>query len=126
MTLLRIKRITSIATWIVLICRGVLAGCCCVVENCPGISDAGNVQLIACRFTPAFDLRDDPAFLYARVLHRYDQILVPVDLSAAGVVGYHPEGAFISLFEFAQNLLECQEVRSVLLIPLARSQVQFT
>src|SRR4030095_14576573 len=126
MTLLRIKRITSITTSIVLICRSVLAGAGCFVENCSRVSDAGNVQLIAGRFTPAFDLRDDPAILYARVLDRYDQILVPVDLSAAGVVGNNPEGAFVSLFEFAQNLLERQKVRGVLLIPLARSHVQFT
>jgi len=114
------------ASWIVLIGRSVLAGPGCVVENCPGVSDAGNVQLIAGRLTAAFDLRDDPAIFYTCVLHRDDQILVPVDLSAAGVVGNNSEGAFISLFEFALNLLERQEVRSVFLNPLRRSHVQFT
>jgi hypothetical protein len=115
MTLLRIERITSIATWLVLICRGVLAGPGCVVENCSRVTDAGNVQLIAGRFTTAFDFRDDPAIFDACVLDRHDQILVPVDLSAAGVVGNNSEYASISLFKFAQNLLERQEVRSVFL-----------
>src|SRR5687767_15600416 len=52
--LTRIERVTFIATRIVLICRGVLAGPGRLVENCPGVTDAGNVQLIARRFTPSF------------------------------------------------------------------------
>ena len=124
--LMRIERIAFIATWIVLICRGVLAGSSGVVDNCSSVSDAGDVQLIAGRFTPSFDFRDDLAVFDACVLHRHDQLLMPVNLSAAGVVGNNSECAFISPFEFAQNLLERQEVRSVFLIPIRRSDVQFT
>jgi hypothetical protein len=126
MAFIRIEWITSMATWIFLVRRGVLASHGGVVEDCPGVTDTGNVQLIAGRLTPALDFCDDPAVLYARVLDRYDQILVPVDLSAAGVISYHSECAFISLFEFAQDLLERQEVRRGFLGPLRRSHVQFT
>ena len=122
--LIRIERITSIATWIVLICRGVLAGSSGVVENCSSVTDAGNVQLIAGRFTPSFDFRDDLAVFDACVLHRHDQLLMPVDLSAAGIVGNNSECAFISPFEFAQNILERQEVSSAFRIPIRRSYVQ--
>ena len=59
--LIRIERITLIATWIVLVCRGVLAGSSRVVENCSSVTDTGNVQLIARRLTPSFDFRDDLA-----------------------------------------------------------------
>src|SRR4029434_11006876 len=122
----RIEWIMFIATWIVLICRGVLAGPSRVVENCSIVTDAGNVQLIAGRFTPSLDLSNDLAVFDACVLHRHDQLLMPVDLSAAGIVGNNSECAFISPFEFAQNLLERQEVRSVFRIPIRRSYVQFT
>ena len=86
-----------------------------LVENCSRVTDAGNVQLIAGRFAPSFDFRDDPAIFDACVLDRHDQLLMPVDLSAAGVVGDNTEDAFVSLFEFAQNPFERQEVGSVFL-----------
>ena len=103
-----------------------LAGSSGVVENCSSVTNACNVQLIAGRFTPSFDLSNDLAVFDACVLHRHDQLLMPVDLSAAGIVGNNSECAFISPFEFAQNILERQEVSSAFRIPIRRSYVQFT
>ena len=51
---------------------------------------------------------------------------MPVDLSAARVVGDDAEYSLISRFEFAQKRFEGQEIRGVFLVPIRRLEVQFT
>src|SRR6188474_2158108 len=91
-----------------------------------GISDAGNMQLIAGRFTSTLNFRNDPAILGTRVLDSHYQHLMPSSFSAASIVGNYMERSSLTFFERTDHLSQSDEIGGVVVIPVGRPDVDFT